>query len=271
MNAMGIGLFVSLFAALCFIFVPGREFDVSPATVISDKVKSRAQAYLTMGSKQNLYAILNYSPPEIMKKCFTVGGMLGLLGFIAGLKFSVFVALIIASVVFVSGFLFVEFLFKNEYTRWKDGMNEGIPTLVNFMPSFLEVPSITPREALIQTITFLPEPLRTELFLVANRISRTGQAREALKEFAEKADDSLVDAICFRLSSSWDTSIGPDIFADLGDQIQDKMELSVSKNTSQKGGLMALVCVLSLVGALLIFGFPGFMYLASKIGGGIGG
>lgn len=261
-----IGLFAAISALLLALLLPG-EYIPSPVTSFADEVRLKLGWYLNRGDRKKLYNILGKSTKETLKAGLIVGCGLALVTFIILLKPMGILALLPASLALITGILLADLVFKNEYRRWQDGLFEGIPALVNFMPSFLETGAITPREALSLTTPFLPEPLRSELSLVVNKAARTGRVKEALSEFAERAQHPVVDAICFRLSAAWDAKVTPDIFADLSDQIQDMAEMAAAKATAAKGGLLALVCVIGLAGAMLVFGYPAARYFFKAMGG----
>lgn len=261
-----VGLFVAFFV-LMYILCKPDDYNISLFSSIAERIKNKVYLYFTSGEKQKIYDVLNKEPDEVIKTGFMVSGGLALLAlFFAYGSYGLF-AMPIAVLVFLAGLYIVNLVFYNEYRNWQAGLFEGIPTLVNFMPSFLETGAITPREAMSLSIPFLPEPLRSEMRMVVERITRTGNVHDALNEFSYRADHPVVDAVCFRIGASWDTKVTPDIFADLNDQIQDMAEIAATKASAAKSGTMALVCVIGLLGAGLVFGYPGMMYLFSTMGG----
>lgn len=264
-----IGLLIAVGVLLVTLLLPG-EYTLSPAAAILDAVKSRLGNFLVRGDRERLYAVLGKSPKETLKVGLIAGGGLALVTVLALLKYTGPLALFPAALAFLAGVLLADLVFRNEYRRWQDDLVDGIPTLVTFMPSFLETGAVAPREAMFLTVPFLPEPLRTELHRVVDRAARTGRVKEALSELAERAQHPVMDAISFRLSAAWDARVTPDVFADLSDQIRDMAELAAARATAAKGGLLALVCVIGLLGAGLIFGYPGLQYLMSQMGGVFG-
>ena len=263
------GLFFTLFI-LAYIFLSPGKYAVSPARLVVERMRSEIQSRFMSGEKVKMYDILNKTPMEVMKTGYIIGGALGFLTLFLMFKSSGLLALPVSLLVFLAGLFIVKLVFQNEYRRWQASLFDGIPVLTDFMPSFLETGAITPREAMHLTIPFLPEPLRSEMWKVVDYITRTGGVRQALDEFARRADHSVVYAVCFRFSSAWDAKVTPDIFADLNDQIRDMTEIAAAKASAAKGGLLALVCVIGLLGAGLIFGYPGMKYLFSTMGGVFG-
>lgn len=260
-------LFATL-AVLMYLILSKDEYAISPAGTVIEKARLNIEAYLTSGNKKLIYDVLGKKPSEVIKIGFITGGGLGFLTVFICAKFIGLFALLPGLLLFATGFVLADLVFQNEYRRWQSGIFEGVPNLVNFMPSFLEVGGIiTPREALSLTIPFISQPLQSEMKRVVDKIERTGRVKEAFDEFAERTKHPVIDAICFRLSASWDAKITPDIFEDLNDQIKDLAELEAANATAKKGGLLALLCVVGLIGAAFVFGFPAVKYLFSSLGG----
>ncbi len=260
-------LFAALVVFLYLVLSPD-EYAISPAGSVIEKARGNIEAYLTSGNKGLIYNVLGKSPREVMKIGVITGGGFGFLAVFIGSQAIGLFALLPGLLLFALGFVVADLVFQNEYRRWQSGIFAGVPSLVNFMPSFLEVGGIiTPREALSLTIPFLPQPLQSEMERVVDKIERTGRVKEAFEEFAVRTRHPVIDAICFRLSASWDAKITPDVFEDLNDQIKDLAELEAANATAKKGGLQALLCVVGLLGAALVYGFPGLKYLFSSLGG----
>ncbi|MEW5898762.1 MAG: hypothetical protein AB1652_06265 [Bacillota bacterium] len=259
-------LFICIFILLLALTLPG-EYVPAPAALALEGVRDRLNAYLLRGDRGQLYVVTGQTAQYVLKIGLIVGGALGFVVLVAAVKFIGLLALIPAVALVAVGILVADLVFTNEYRRWQARLFDGIPVFVNFMPSFLETGVITPRQAMGLTIPFLPEPLRSEFSRVVDRAARTGKTKDALADFADRAKHPVVDAITFRLGAMWDARITPDVFADLGDQIRDMTELVAARATAAKGGLLALVCVIGLLGALPIFGWPAWKWLAGTMGG----
>lgn len=267
---MALGLFICLFIAFFLLCAPLSEYEVSPVMSAVDAVKKRLLSRYDAGDKKEILKILGRSVKDVIKTGIVTGVGLGFLALILTFKFLGPFSVIPAVVFLIFGILLTDKVLQGEFKRWQSKLADGIPTLVNFMPAFLEIEGVTPREALSHTIAFLPDPLRSEMQPVVNKIARTGRVREATDELARRAKHPLIDAICFRLSAAWDAKVTSDIFADLSDQVEEAIELSVSRATAAKTGYLALICVLGLIGMMLIFGYPGGKYLLDKLAGGFG-
>lgn len=264
------GLFISVFALLFFLMVPVGEYDVSPATMTIDALRHRIEAMLTKGDRGEKLAIMGRTTGDVIKTGLVAGFGLGLLGGFLTFKFIGVLALAVAVGFFVLGLGLTQMAMGNEFKRWQNKVLASVPTLLNFVPAFLEVGSVTPREALSYTLPLLGEPLRSELWQVVDLIARTGRVQDAFDGLANRVKHPLMDAICFRLSSTWDTKMTPDIFSDLSDQVDEIREEEIHKATVAKSGFLALICVIGLLGAVMVFGYPGFKFLAVKLSSGFG-
>ena len=263
------GLFASLLAALMLFFVPAHQYDVSPAAATMESTRKTVENWLVSG-RGTMLKTIKKSSREIVKTGVLTGIFLALLAFILTVAFIGPFALLASIPAFFAGVALTRKVVEKEYRRWQNTLNEGVPQLVNFMPAFLEVEGVIPREAIAYTIPFLPETLKREMWYVLDRIKRTARVKEALDELAAKTDDPVVHAVCFRLSANWDASISADIFSDLTDDVEHMNERAVTRATVAMSGFLALICVLGLIGMLLIFGFPGYKYLMSQLTGGFG-
>jgi len=258
-------LFVCLFATFFLLCVPLSEYEVSPASAAVDAIKRRIDARLTSGGKNEMLSILGRNVKDLIKTGLVAGAGLALLLLLVTFKFLGPFSAVLSLIGLITGVFLTERLLESEYRKWQGRLLDGVPTLVNFVPAFLEVEGVTPREALSHTVPFMSEPMKDEMWRAINKISRTGRVREAMDVLAKKAKHPLVDAICFRLSAAWDAKITSDIFADLADQVEDVTELAAQRATTAKTGLMALVCVLGLIGILLEFGYPGYKFLMDML------
>ncbi|AEG14439.1 hypothetical protein Desku_0839 [Desulfofundulus kuznetsovii DSM 6115] len=262
---LGLGLFACLLIAFILLCVSFDDHEVSPAALAVDSVKRRINARLTGGSRGEILAIIGKGTRDVLKTGIVTGFGLGLLICMVSFKFAGPFSLVLGFGGVVLGVILTGTILENEYRKWQGRLLDGVPTLVNFVPAFLEVEGVTPREALGYTIPFLPEPLRSEMWSAFDKIKRTSRVREAMDVLARKAKHPLIDAICFRLSAAWDTKITSDIFADLADQVDDIKEMAAARATAAKTGYLALICVLGLIGMMLIYGYPGFRFLMDKL------
>ena len=146
-----------------------------------------------------------------------------------------------------------------------------MPTLTSFAPAFLKVGGITLRDAISMTVPFLKGPLRDEIWIALDRIKRRGDTKSAFDNLVDRVDHLCMDSICLRLSTAWDASPSPDLFADSSDQMRDMEEIAAAGATAGKAGMFAPICVLGLLGAALVFGYPAWIYLSSKLAMGFGG
>lgn len=263
-DLVAVALFVSLFIAFFLLCVPLGE-DVTPAALAVEAVKRRVGGYFVSGDKEELLRIIGRSVGDVARTGVAVGAGLGLIGLLVSFRFIGAFSAILFVGLLILGIVVVDRVMQNEFRQWQGRLFDGIPPLVNFMPAFLEIESVTPREALAHAIPFLPEPLKSEMWTVVDRIRRTGRVREAMDSLASRAKHPLVDAVCFRLSAAWDAKITADIFADLGDQIEDLEALSISRATAAKTGYLALISVLGMLGMMLLFGYPGWQYLMNQL------
>ncbi|MGI9862522.1 hypothetical protein SDD30_14170 [Moorella naiadis] len=208
---------------------------------------------------------------DVVKTGILSGAGLGVLGFFLCYGFIGAWAALPALVLFAVGVFLTGLLVEKEFKKWQEKTLEGIPSLLNFIPAFREVEGVTPREALALSLPFTPRPLRDELKKALDRIARTGDVTGAFDELAGKVKHPLMDAICFRLATSWTTAAKGDIFADLSDQLAGLKEEMAARATAGKTAIFALVCVLGLVGAALEFGYPGVKLLLLRLSGVFGG
>lgn len=263
------GLFISVFTLLFFLMVPIGEYDVSPATMTVEALRHRMESMLTKGDKGEKLAIMGRTMGDVIKAGMVAGFGLSLLGLLS-FKFFGALSLVLAVALFILGLGITQVVMGNEFKRWQSKVLASVPTLLNFVPAFLEVGSVTPREALSHTLPLLGEPLKSELWRVVDLIARTGRVQDAFDGLANRVKHPLMDAICFRLSSTWDTKMTPDIFSDLADQVDEIKEEEIHKATVAKSGFLALICVIGLLGAVMVFGYPGFKFLAVKLSSGFG-
>jgi len=263
------GLFLSLLVALFLLLVPSGVYGTSPAGITVDIARRRLLQKLLEGEKAARLAVIKRAPSDIIKTGLLIGLGLGLLALLLGHHFIGVLAIPLAVGVTIAGIYLAEYGAYNEFKAWQARFFEGMPVLVDFVPAFLEVGSINTREALNLTIPFLPEPLKTEVTTVLDKIRRTNKVKEALDSLASRAKHPVADSVCFRLAANWN-NMQPEMFDDLGDEMVDIQEMSATRATTLKGGMFALIAVVGLLGAFLIYGYPGWQYTKELIGGGFG-
>lgn len=253
--------FTVLFLAFCY----AREYEASPATLVYDAAKSRLDKHLFRGDRELLYQLAGRDPYKVAKTGALLGGAMG--GLAVFLSGGGAVSFMLVPLLAMAGVIVFDAWAGLEYRQWQESVIDGVPALISFLPAFLETSVITPRQALELTIPFLPEPLRSELGRAVHRTVRTGAVKAALAGFADRVKHPVVDAITFRLSAMWDARVAPEIFRDLDDQIRNIEEIAAARATAAKSGLIALLCVIGLVGAVLEFGYPAWQYFAMTMGG----
>lgn len=262
---MPILLFIALASTFLFLTIPGTVYQTSPVMLAVDGIKRRFEGRYNDGEKQRK---LNLIGREV-KELFQFGIILGLgASLLLGLGFYLIwpVLLPIGIVLgLAGGILLIDIAIENEHKKFQRQMAKGTVPLADFMPSFLEAEGITPRNALMLSLPFIPNPLKGELETAISLISRTGKAHEAMETLTSKTDDPVVEAICFRLAAAWDAKVTADIFDDLRDELENMKEVAVTNETNAKTGYLALIVVLGLIGAGLIFGYPGLQFLAEQM------
>ena len=264
-------LLVALLALFLLLFVPDRECAVSPASVTIDQARrSLERRFAGDRNKKTRLKILGKTVGDVIRSSLFIGTGIGLLGFLLAFFRLHWLALIVGLACFVVGFMLSQAGVNTEFKRWQARVFEEVPTIINFAPSFLKVGGITLRDAISMTVPFLSGPLRDEVWTALDKIRRTGNTRDAFNELADRIDHPAMDSICIRLSTAWDASPSPELFDDLSDQVQDVEEIAAAGTTAGKAGLLALICVLGLLGALLVFASPGWLYMASQFSMGFG-
>lgn len=265
-GVLTLGLLASLLAAFWLLFV-GKEEELSPAALVVDWVKRWTIGFVGGGREERL-ALVGWTAAEVARTGIIAGVGLAAIGGMLAFLLCRPLAPVLACALFVGGLLVARYAADNEYRRWQAAVVDGMPDLVNFLPAFLEVTGITPRQALARTTKLLPGPLRAEMERVLDPIERRGSVDEAFDGFRRRVNHPLADAVSTRLAAAWEARVTPDMFADLADQVRDAVELAVTRATAAKGALLALVCVLGMAGMALVFGWPGVQYLLTRLGEG---
>ncbi len=256
-------LFITFFVLLLFLIVPGE--DASPAAVTMDYVNRYVSQKFMPEEKVPRLEILGRNAKDVVKSGLFIGISLGLVGFLIMFKRIHWLAIPLGIVLFFAGLMLVRFVSDNEFKKWQARVFDEVPDMVSFMPAFLKTGAITMRGAISMTLPFLSGPLQDEIWMALDKIKRTGNARTAFSELSGRIGHPCMDSICLRLSTAWDASPSPDIFDDLTDQIQDIEEIAAARSTAGKAGMFALICVLGLLGAGLVFGYPAWIYMADKL------
>lgn len=263
-------LFASLFALFLFLLVPGR-YSSSPAAITYDTLRRSVEGHL-VGEKEAKLQILGKTVADVTRSGLFIGLFAGLL---VGVGVSSFVphwlALTLGIASFAGGLALSQAGLNIEFQRWQARVFADVPNLVSFAPSFLQVGGITLRDSIAMTVPFLTGPLKDELWIAIDKVKRTGNTRDAFDELAARIDHPCMNSICLRISTAWDASPSPDLFADLSDQLQDVEELAAAGATAGKAGMLALTCVLGLFGSMIVIGYPMWIYLSLQMSRGFGG
>lgn len=257
-------LFVTLFTSFIFLSVPDKIYQTSPVLMLADRIKRGFFNQYQTGDIEKKIKLIEKETKTLFTTGLIIGASTGvLLGVVAFLIHPMLIPIGIILGLAI-GILLVNVGIENEHKKYQKEMAIGTLPLVRFMPSFLEVDGIIPREALSNTLPFVPDPLQKELKIAISRITRTGKVYEALNELTNKTNDPIVQAIVFRLTAAWDAKVTADLFDDLEDQMQNMEAEAVTHATTVKTGLLPLVIVLGLVGGMFAFGYPAIQFLANQ-------
>ncbi|MTI82347.1 MAG: hypothetical protein FH756_00295 [Firmicutes bacterium] len=271
MALLTLGLFFSLTGLFFFLFVP-IGYSVAPVDITIDSVRRRFEQRLITGERGQKLDVIQKSKDEVVK--IAMVSTLGSAGVILVLGFKPlgFWATVLAVVVSILILIGLEFVLQNEFKRWQDSMFDSMPTLVNFIPAFLSVGSITLLQSIKLTIPFLSDPLKSEMWTVWEEINRSGGADEALDNLRRRAKHPLMDTICSRILSLWmGGGQGSDAFSDLSDQIEEIESETVNRATTAKVAYITLLCILGMAAGLLIYGYPGIQVFMNQVTGSFGG
>lgn len=267
-----LALAVSFFATIYYLIVPSGIYQTSPLDLTLDKINSQLKERLTTGNKALAISAMGKTQADIIKIALMIGLGLGFITFFIGFKFIGVLVIPLAIIVAIGGVLLTEKVLENEFKLWQARALESAPTLINFIPAFLEIGNVTLGDTIRMTLPFLREPLKSEVWRAYDQIARTGKVtpHDALMGMANKIQHPCIDAVCFRLSVAWTTRVKPDIFDDLTDQLDDMKEVAATRATTAKSGLLALICVFGLIGAFLVYGYAGWKWLTQLMTGGFG-
>jgi hypothetical protein len=214
--------------------------------------------------------ILGRKAKDVVKSGILVGICAGLSGFLLTFHKLRLLAMPVGIALFFAGLALARYSVNYEFKKWQARVFDDLPDLIGFAPAFLKTGGITLRGAISMTLPFLSGPLRDEMWIALDKIKRTGNARRAFEDLAKRVGHPCMDSVCLRMSTSWDASPSPEIFDDLTDQIRDVEEIAAARSTAGKAGLLALICVLGLLGAGMVFGYPAAIYMGDKLTAGFG-
>jgi len=264
-------IFISIALLIFFSTSSAEMLGLSAAEVTIDNIRFKAIQQLNSQGRAAKLKNLNKDAVEFLKKSLLVcigGGLLLTLLMLQplGIYSAVFFLIALACVVIVA-----EASINHEYKKWQSDMVLGLPALVDFLPAFLETPSITTREALRNVIPFLSEPLRGEMERCVSAIERTGKAAQELLGLSSRVRDPVMEAVCTRLATTWDTTITPNLFQDLREEMVIVQEMAIAKSISKKKGLFVLVALVGITGLGILAGIPVFINIFKSASAGFGG
>jgi len=263
-------LLASLFILFLLLLVPGK-YSSSPVAITYDTLRRRVENHFA-GEQEAKLQILGKTVADVTRSSLFIGLFAGVLVGAAALPFVPhWLAMVLGVVSFAGGIALSQAGLNIEFQRWQARVFADVPNLVSFAPSFLKVGGITLRDSISMTVPFLTGPLKDELWIAIDKVKRTGNTRDAFDELAARVDHPCMNSICLRISTAWDASPSPDLFADLSDQLQDVEELAAAGTTAGKAGMLALTCVLGLLGSMIVIGYPMWIYLSLQMTRGFGG
>lgn len=260
-------LLVSIFLLLYYVFVPDK-YGYSTAEAYKEMLLNKLQKFVAPDA--HVLRMIEKTPEKVVRESLTAGFLFGLAGAIlAVVIFREFNALVVLMtlVSFLVGIAVGRLGTDQVYKQWQGRLLEGVPTFVEFFPAFCEIGGITNTESLRLTLDFLPEPFRTEMWRVYDRIIRTGEVKEAFDIMAARSRHPYIDSICLRLSNAWNSKINPDIFDDLSDEIVYIKREAAQSRTIQNKASLALVAVIGSVALITLFGYPAWVYISSSFTG----
>ncbi len=268
---MAIGIFISIFIALYVCFGVEEQIGMTMAEITVDNVRSSILNRLNADGRWEKLNNLQKNADDFLKRAFIVGGLGGALLFLITLGYlgPYSIAFLIAGI--AGSVLIAEAAINHAYKVWQTNMVEGIPALIDFLPSFLETPGVTTRAALDYAIPFIPGLLREELTITLNTIKRTGNARKELMMLSARVRHPIMEAVCTRLATTWDATITPDLFSDLREEVANVQEMAAARATTKKKGLFVVVVLVGILGMGLLAGFPVLSNILNSVSSGFGG
>lgn len=268
--ALSLLLMVSIFAALYIFFVAEDSLNMTMGQHSIDDVRNSILERLESGGRKTKLAIIKKTTGEFLKKAVMVGLLMGILIAILswGLLGSFSMVFLILGA--AAGVFIAELAINKAYQKWREQMVGGIPVLIDFLPAFLETPSITTRSALEYSLPFCPEPLQGELTRTVNSIKRTGDAKKEIMRLEHKIQHPLARGVFYRLATTWDTSITPDLFRDLRQEVINEQDRAAARTTAAKKGLFVVVALIAILGLGLLAGYPVLMKILNSVSSGFG-
>lgn len=262
-------LFLGIFVALYNVVIDAEGFSILDSSV--DAVRTKIIDYLERGDNRRKLDVLGLSPGRFIKAGFMFGFFAGCLGFVLLVGFIGPVALVFIFVGVSAGVFLADLALNQAYRKWQEGIQEGIPLLVDFLPAFLDVKGVTIRDALENTVSFLSEPLKSEMGNAVAEIKRNGNAQEVFSRLKARSDNPVVGAICTRLAMSWETTVTTEIFLDLRQEIEQSREEAAARVTTamKMKGLGGVF--IGLIGLAFLAGYPGFLLAIKMMSHAFGG
>lgn len=268
---MTILLFVLIFTALYVFLGVEQTVGMTVAETTVDSIRTQILSRLNQGGKEKKLEIMKRTADEYLKKALIVGIMIGLIFTLPGLFFLGIPALLFLFIGLALSVLIAEISINATYQKWQDSILEGLPVLIDFLPAFLETSSITPRQALENTIPFLPKTLADELKIVVDNIKRTGNAKDELTKLAARVQHPTMDAVCRRLAITWDAAVTSDLFTDLREEISILEENAAARETAKKKSMFVVVTLIGMFGLILLAGVPVLDYILTLMTESFGG
>ena len=248
-------LFVAVFVAVYALLVSGEQLSVAEATV--DAVRSKVLEFIQHSrDNERIIDLLKLDVQQLVNKGFLAGLMFGLALLLITVKFLGPFSALMVPLGIVIGILVVSNTVSRSYKDWQEKILSDTPVLVDFLPAFLEIRGVSTRSALENTVPFLSGPLKEEMGDAVAKIKDTGSAKRVFRELGERVGNATVSAVCTRLSMAWDTSVTPDLFLDLSEEIGYARELSATRATTLKTLYFTLIALSGLLGLAFLAGYP---------------
>lgn len=263
-------LFLSIFAAAYSLLVSGEQLSVAEATV--DAVRTKVLEFIRRsGDNERIIDILKLDVQQLVNKGFLAGLMFGVTMLVVTIKLLGPFSAVMVPLGVITGVLVVSNTVSRSYKDWQEKILSDAPVLVDFLPAFLEIRGISTRTALENTVPFLSGPLKEEMADAVAKIKDTGGAKTVFRELGERVGNATVSAVCARLSMAWDTTVTPDLFMDLSEEIGYARELSAARATTMKTLYFTLIALSGLFGLLFLAGYPALVSFKNMMSHMFGG
>lgn len=261
-------LFISLLTVFLAVFMSNERLSLAETTV--DIIRTKMINYIEKKNAREI-ELLQLDVMLLVKQGLMSGASIGtLLMVILVGKIGPFSVLAIP-VGILAGISLSSYLVSKNYITWQDNIVSGLPGLADFVPVFLEIPGVTIRSSLEKTLSLLYDPLKSEMEKVVSVISNTGKTKGALDDLSDRANNPTVTAICTRLKLAWFTSVKPDIFLDLREEIDYARELAITKSTSARKAYLVLVMLIGFIGLAVLFICPVINWFNNALARAFGG